>query len=147
MSDPRYVPRSFLIEPRDFGRRPFPDWRPVDGDWTLEKRAQLDASVSQHQISYGVRELYMQKPRMTKITDLAVELDVEYNRLQKMLGGLIIMQMVDLARLRLLVGTRLDYWMMRGESAEYVRAMEREFHRMKARQAQAEYQAERAAAR
>ncbi|MBP2376879.1 hypothetical protein JOF42_000374 [Microbacterium phyllosphaerae] len=83
---------------------------------------------------------------MTKITDLAAELEIEYNRLQKMLGGLIVMQMVDLARLRLLVGTRLDYWMMRGEAAEYVRAMEREFHRMKERQAQAERWAERAAA-
>lgn len=80
----------------------------------------------------------MQKPRTTKITDLAVELEIEYNRLQKMLGGLLVMQMVDLARLRLLVGPRLDYWMMRGESAEYVRAMERELARKKERQAQAQ---------
>ncbi len=138
MSDPRYVPRDFLVEPRDFGRRPSPQWRPIDDDWSFERRAQLDASISQHQISYGVRELYMQKPRVTKITDLAVELEVEYNRLQKMLGGLVIMQMIDLARLRLLVGTRLDYWMMRGEAAQYVRAMEREFHRKKERQGQRE---------
>lgn len=80
----------------------------------------------------------MQKPRITKITDLAVELEIEYNRLQKMLGGLLVMQMVDLARLRLLVGPRLDYWMMRGESAEYVRAMERELARKKEREAQAQ---------
>ena len=80
----------------------------------------------------------MQKPRITKITDLAVELDIEYHRLQKILGGLIIIQMVDLARLRLLVGPRLDYWMMRGENAAYIRAMERELHRKKERQAQLE---------
>lgn len=142
MSDPRYVPRDFLIEPRDFGRRPFPEWRPVADDWSLEQRAQLDASRSQHQISYGVRELYMQKPRVTKITDLAVEVEIEYNRLQKMLGGRIIMQMVDLARLRLLVGPRLDYWMMRGENVEYIRAMERELRRKQERLAQEQRQAE-----
>ncbi|WP_141385732.1 hypothetical protein [Microbacterium maritypicum] len=68
---------------------------------------------------------------MTKITDLAVELEVEYYRLQKMLSGQIVMQMVDLARLRLLIGPRLDYWMMRGENAEYIRAQERELHRKK----------------
>ncbi len=78
----------------------------------------------------------MQKPRTTKITDLAVELEMDYHRLQKMFSGQIVMQMVDLARLRLLVGPRLDYWMMRGETAQYVRAMEREFHRRKERQTQ-----------
>lgn len=140
------MPRSFLIEPQDFGRRPLPDWKRIEDDWSLERRAQLDASISQHQISYGVRD-YMQKPRITKITDLAMELEIEYNRLQKMLGGLIIMQMVDLARLRHFVGPRLDYWMLRGESAEYVRAMRRELDRKKERQAQAEHQAEREAAR
>lgn len=136
MSDPRYVPRSFLVEPRDFGRRPSPQWRLIEDDWTFQQRAQLDASISQHGISYGVRAIYMRPPHVTKITDLAEELEVEYNRLQKMLGGLVIMQMEDLARLRLLVGTRLDYWMMRGEAAQYVRAMEREFHRKKERQAE-----------
>lgn len=140
------MPRDFLIEPRDFGRRPLPAWREIGDDWSLEQRAQLDASRSQHQISYGVRELYMQKPRITKITDLAVEVEIEYNRLQKMLGGLIIMQMVDLARLRLLVGPRLDYWMMRGESAEYIRAMERELQRKRERLAQEQRQAEHRAA-
>lgn len=150
VSDPRYVPRDFLVEPRDFGRRPFPDWKWIEDDWSFARKAQLDASQSQHQICYGVRELYMQKPRMTKITDLAAELEIEYNRLQKMLGGLVVMQMVDLARLRLLVGPRLDYWMMRGENAEYIRAVERDLNRQKERQAQAkawaESQAERAAA-
>ncbi|WP_313354512.1 hypothetical protein [Microbacterium sp.] len=136
MSDPRYVPRGFLVEPRNFGRTPFPQWQTAEDDWTLQKRAQLDASISQHQITYGVREIYMQKPRTTKITDLAVELEMDYHRLQKMFSGQIVMQMVDLARLRLLVGPRLDYWMMRGETAQYVRAMEREFHRRKERQTQ-----------
>ena len=133
MSDPRYVPRDFLVDPRDFGRRPTPQWRLPEEDWSFRKRAQLDASVSQHQISYGVRELYMQKPRSTKITDLAIEIEVNYSRLQKILSGLAVMQMEDLARLRLVVGTRLDYWMMRGEAAHYVRAMEREFFRKKER--------------
>ncbi|WP_417503837.1 hypothetical protein [Microbacterium sp.] len=136
MSDPRYVPRNFLVEPRDFGRRPKSQWRLIEDDWTFQRRARLDASISQHGISCGVRELCLRGPHGTKMTDLAAELEIEYNRLQKMLGGLIVMQMEDLARLRLHVGTRLDVWMMRGEAAQYVRAMEREFHRKKERQAE-----------
>ncbi|MFE7065597.1 hypothetical protein [Microbacterium sp. NPDC057658] len=131
------MPRDFLVEPRDFGRRPRAVWHLIDHDWTLERRAQLDASISQHNISRGVRELYLTEKRK-KVTELAQEIEVEYHRLQKMLAGRIVMQMVDLARLRLLIGTRLDYFMMRGESAEYVRAVERDLHRKKERQAQAQ---------
>uniref|UniRef100_UPI001C303E15 hypothetical protein n=1 Tax=Microbacterium sp. GbtcB4 TaxID=2824749 RepID=UPI001C303E15 len=76
---------------------------------------------SQHNLSRGVRELYLDEKRK-EVTDLAQEIEVEYPRLQKMLAGRIVMQMVDLARLRLLGGARLDYWMMRGDSAEYIRA-------------------------
>ncbi|MCT1364103.1 MULTISPECIES: hypothetical protein [unclassified Microbacterium] len=112
-------------------------WRLIEDDWTLDRRAQLDASISQHNISRGVRELYLTEKRK-KVTDLAQDLEVEYHRLQKMLAGRVVMQMVDLARLRLLIGTRLDYWMMRGESAEYIRAVERDLHRKKQRQAQAQ---------
>ncbi|WP_262002018.1 hypothetical protein [Microbacterium sp. Mcb102] len=138
MSDPRYVPRNFLVEPRDFGRTPFPQWHQAAGDWSLEMRARLDASISQHQVTYGVRDIYMQKPRATKITHLAVELEIEYYRLQKMFSGQIVMQMVDLARLRLLVGPRLDYWMMRGENAQYIREKERVLERERERMRQAQ---------
>ncbi len=101
-------------------------------------RARLDASISQHQVTYGVRDIYMQKPRATKITHLAVELEIEYYRLQKMFSGQIVMQMVDLARLRLLVGPRLDYWMMRGENAQYIREKERVLERERERMRQAQ---------
>lgn len=83
--------------------------------------------------------MYLTEKRR-KVTELAQEIEVEYHRLQKMLAGRIVMQMVDLARLRLLIGTRLDYFMMRGESADYVRAVERDFYRKKERQAQAQGQ-------
>ncbi|MBT2496204.1 hypothetical protein J7E45_11345 [Microbacterium sp. ISL-59] len=114
MSDPRYVPRDFLVYPGEFGRLPSLQWRRVEEDWSLERRAQREASITQHQISYGVRALYMQKPRSTKLTDLATELQVEYHRLQKMLRGVVVMQMVDVARLRLLVGVDQGCWSERG---------------------------------
>lgn len=132
MSDPRYVPRAFLVEPRDFGRRPYPQWRDLGAEAPLVERARLEASISQHQVAAGVRELYL-RPARKKIIDLSGELEVEYNRLQKMLGGLVIMQMEDLARLRLVVGSRLDVWMLRGESARYILAVERDYYRKKER--------------
>lgn len=113
VSDPRYVPRDFLVYPREFGKLASVQWKPAAEDWTLERRAQREASITQHQISYGVRSIYMRKPRSMKLADLASELQVEYHRLQKMLGGVIIMQMVDVARLRLLVGGDQGCWSRR----------------------------------
>ena len=132
MTSPRYVPRDFLVEPRDFGRRPYPQWREISVEAPFVEQARQDASISQHQVSTGVRELYL-RPERKKMTDLSAETQIEYHRLQKMLGGLIIMQMEDLARLRLIVGSRLDVWMMRSESAKYVLAVERDFFRKKER--------------
>ena len=114
MSDPRYVPRNFLVYPHEFGKLPTVQWKLVEEEWSLERRAQRAASIAQHQISYGVRSLYMRKPRSMKLADLAAELQVEYHRLQKMLGGVVVMQMVDVARLRLLVGGDQGCWSERG---------------------------------
>lgn len=115
--------------PRDFGRRLEPEWVSADATFDQRQLAQLDASKLQHQIAYGVSELYLQPPRSTKISDLAKSLGVEYNRLQRMLSGAVVMQLEDFSRLRHVIGHQMDYWVLRGPSAPYVRAVEADMRR------------------
>ncbi|WP_150954657.1 hypothetical protein [Microbacterium testaceum] len=129
MSNPRYVPRQFLAVPRDFGRRLEPEWVTPDATYDQRRLAQLDASKLQHQIAYGVTELYLKPPRSTKISDLAKALNVEYNRLQKVLSGAVVMQFEDFSRLRQIIGHQMDYWILRGPAAKYVRAVEADMRR------------------
>jgi plasmid maintenance system antidote protein VapI len=118
------VPRDFAVYPRDFGRRAVVEWRTPDGDWTPRERAQLDASKLQNQICFGVVERYLPSSDIRSITGLAQRLGVEYDRLQKVLSGRMVMQFEDVGRLRAVVGPQLDYWMLRGPSAELFRAWE-----------------------
>lgn len=133
VSNPRYVPRKFLVVPSDFGRRVDPQWVEAPADWTSRQLAQLDASKLQHQVAYGVTNLFLKPPRTTKMTLLAAQLDMEYNRLQKLLTGGIVMQLEDFSRLRQAVGHNLDYWLLRGPSATYVRAVEADMRRKQER--------------
>lgn len=110
MSNPRYTPRSFVVPPRDFGRRRIAEWRAPEPTWTLRERAHLDASKLQHEVAYGVLEIFLPSSEIRTITALAGELDMPYGRLQQMLNGQIVMQMEDLVRLRGHIGEDVDAW-------------------------------------
>lgn len=105
------MPRSFVIPPRDFGRRKPTDWREPDSSWTPLEIAQLEASQLQHQIAYGIVEEYLPHSEFRTITGLAAHLEMPYDRLQRMLNGRIVMALEDISRLRKLIGTPLDEWM------------------------------------
>lgn len=110
MSNPRYTPRSFVVPPRDFGRRRVAEWIAVDPSWTPRERARFDASRLQHEIAFGVLEIYLPASEIRTITALAGELGMPYGRLQQMLNGQIVMQMEDLSRLRAYIGDDVDAW-------------------------------------
>ena len=110
MSNPRYTPRSFVVPPRDFGRRRIAEWRELEPTWTLRERARLDASKLQHAVAYGILEIYLPASEIRTITALAGELDMPYGRLQQMLNGQIVMQMEDLQRFRRYLGEEVDAW-------------------------------------
>lgn len=126
MTNPRYVPRNFAAAPRVFGRRSEIEWRTPDGGWSHRERAQLDASKLQHQVAFGVLEIFMPNTDRSKVTALAAELGTPYDRLQKMLTGHVVMQLEDIGRLRLLIGGSLDFWLIRGHNAEWIRKVEAE---------------------
>lgn len=94
---------------------------------TRREAAQRDASRLQHQVCFGVFDIYMKRSDNSMVTKLASALDVPYDRLQKMLTGRVVMQLEDIGRLRQLIGYSLDYWMLRGPSAQFVRARDKEF--------------------
>ncbi|MFK0402001.1 hypothetical protein ACIQTT_06695 [Microbacterium sp. NPDC090225] len=111
MSNPRYLPRSFVLPPRDFGRRQRAEWRKPDSTWSQKEVAQLDAAQLQHQVAYGVLEEFLPTSEIRTITALAERLDMPYPRVQRMLNGQTVMQLEDIGHLRRLLGAALvDSW-------------------------------------
>lgn len=106
---------------------------------TRREAAQRDASRLQHQICFGVFDIYMKRSDNSMVTKLASALDVPYDRLQKMLTGRVVMQLEDIGRLRQLIGYSLDYWMLRGPSAQFVRARDKEIRIKREQQASADF--------
>ncbi len=130
MTNPRYSPRSFAVNEKEFGRKAQIDWKPLDEGATTRAFAQLDASQLQHRLSYGILVLYMPRSNLAKLADLASAVDVPYDRLQKMLTGRVVMQLEDIGRLRILIGHQIDYWMLRGLSAQKVHYVEQAWKRI-----------------
>jgi hypothetical protein len=124
VTNPRYSPRDFAVNPSDFGQKKVIDWTPVPADATPRELAQRDASHFQHLLCFGVLKLYMPTSNVSRITKLAARLEVPYDRLQKMLSGRVVMQLEDIGRFHVLIGHRLDYWMLRGPSSDTVRMIE-----------------------
>ena len=112
----------------DFGRRSDIVWREIDPEWTPRQLAQLDASKLQHSICFGVSQLYMPSSEDRKFTHLAAALGVKPDRFYKMMTGQVVMQLEDIGRLRRHIGPRIDFWMLRGDSADLVRRIEGELH-------------------
>ena len=122
MSNPRYTPRDYLEDPRDFGRVEVPEWRAPDESWTVQQHAQLAAAQLQHRVAFGVTMKFMPSSPTKKISTLARALDLKYDRVQKLLIGASVLQLEDLGRLRLHVGEDLDLWVLSPEvSAEVER--------------------------
>lgn len=122
MSNPRYVPRDFAVTPRDFGQVKELAWVALSDDADTLAKARRSAAKTQHQISYGVRNIYMPHSGQPKITLLAEALEVPYDRLHKVLTGRAVMQLEDIGRLRGLVGAELDFWFLRDETLTFVEA-------------------------
>jgi hypothetical protein len=99
------------VHPRDFGRRRPTDWRDPDPSWGPRQLAQLEAAQRQHEIAFGVVERYLPSSEIRTIARLADELDMTYDRLQRLLNGRIVMQFEDVSRLRAVVGNDIDSWM------------------------------------
>ncbi|MCM3778801.1 hypothetical protein [Microbacterium hydrocarbonoxydans] len=117
------------MTPRQFGQMENIDWVALEPGCDARVRARRSAAKTQHQISYGVQNLYMPHSDQPKITLLAEALGVPYDRLHKVLSGRVVMQLEDIGRLRELVGAQLDVWFLRGELRRTVTATQAQFAR------------------
>lgn len=111
VSNARYIPRELAVHPRDFGRRQPTDWKEPDLSWGPREVAQLEAARRQHEIAYGVVEHYLPTSETRTMSGLAADLDMQYDRLQRLLNGRIVMQLEDISRLRGVIGDIVDVWM------------------------------------
>lgn len=101
MPSPKYVPKEFLIDPADFGRKGEPQWVTPDETWSRESRGRLRAAQVQHRVSHAVRVKFLKNPKapIRKMSQLAEALEIRYGKLQPMLAGDTVMQLEDLGRL------------------------------------------------
>jgi hypothetical protein len=87
---PRYIPRSFLANPKDFGALLTPKLVPE----TAENRSRLAGAQTQNALAWRVRlSLFMHG--MT-ITQLARATGLNYQRLTRVIRGTILMRMEDI---------------------------------------------------
>ena len=94
MTNPRYLPREFAVDSRQFGKTEQIEWRsPSEAD------VMLHAAVMQHHVAVGTRER-MRSRRIGKVRVLATELGMDYARLTKLLNGRVVMRLEDVALLR-----------------------------------------------
>ncbi len=93
VSDPRFKPRSFTLDPRGFGKVAQLRWRET-GDAGEETRA-ITARV-QHDFAYAITEAVTRSPYRT-VKAYAQATGTDYQRLTKILRGEAIMRLEDIA--------------------------------------------------
>lgn len=107
MSKPRYVPRSYLALPKQFGRVLEAKWRPLPEDATIRDHGRINAAVFQHQVSFSVTQFFMPNSSYDTFVKLAEALATDYYRIQKVLNGHLVMQLEDFGALKHLTGLRI----------------------------------------
>lgn len=80
----RFAPRSFLVQPAQFGRATKPDWRPADDD-SPTTQARRALALVQHQLALAV-EAEIRERGITQ-AELASEMGVSAGTLGKKLRG------------------------------------------------------------
>lgn len=108
MTNPRYRPRDYCLEPELFGKRFELTWREVEG----RENARLAAAQLQNRYAVFIRHQVRTKskpqdPKSLKPKSLeiyAIAADISYDRLMKMLRGDVIMRLEDLGMARYVLG-------------------------------------------
>lgn len=94
MPSPRYVPRSFAVDPAEFGRAEAVEWRAC----APGADAARSGSILQHRIAWQVRRAIRLGSGKT-IKGFAYAQQLNYERLTAMLRGEIVMHLDDAAEL------------------------------------------------
>lgn len=122
MSNPRYVPSEFAVHPDLFGKEEVLEWRTPDETWSLQQRAQLNASMLQHRVVYWLLH-FESGGRARKVTAVARATKFRYERLLAITNGSAVIQMQDIGQLRVWMGSGIDLWLLDGPNLPMAKAM------------------------
>lgn len=103
MSDPRFRPKDYAVDPHEFGRTEEPEWRTVPED----EAHRLRAAVIQHWFALSVRDAMKRESGTLKA--LARRAGVSYDRMSRVLRGDAIMRLEDIAAADLLFRTYFQH--------------------------------------
>jgi hypothetical protein len=100
---PRYEPRAMLINPREFGRRLYPEFV----EETNENVTQVSGAMVQHMFAKGIRDALMD--RGMSVVTLSEMTGLNYQRLTRMLRGSVLMRMDDVGMIARAVPEAFDW--------------------------------------
>lgn len=100
MSNPRFVPKNYAIEPDAFGRARTIAW--VQRVRSNDERDRVEAAKLQHHFAVLIRRRAREKYR--SMTAYAKHCDMPYDRLSKVMRGEVIMRFEDLAQAERILG-------------------------------------------
>ena len=93
VSDPRFKPRSFTLDPRGFGKVAQLRWREAG---EAGEETQVITAQVQHEFAYAITEAVTRSPHRT-VKAYAKATGTDYQRLTKILRGDVIMRLEDIA--------------------------------------------------
>lgn len=100
MGNPRYVPKRYTDEPKEFGRARAVTWKPVQPGSEDQRRA------AQIQHDWAVQIRRAADARYGSLAKYAEATDLSYDRLIKVMSGREIMRLEDIAQAERLLGVK-----------------------------------------
>jgi len=100
MGNPRYVPKRYTDEPKEFGRARAVTWKPVEPGSEDQRRA----AQIQHEWAVQIRREAATK--YGSLAKYAEATELSYDRLIKVLSGREIMRLEDIAQAERLLGVK-----------------------------------------
>jgi hypothetical protein len=101
MGNPRYVPKRYTDEPKEFGRAKVVTWKPDQPGSEDQRRA------AQIQHDWAVQIRWTAVARYGSLTKYAEATGLNYDRLIKVLSGREIMRLEDIAQAERLLGVKV----------------------------------------
>lgn len=99
MSDPRFIPRQWVLKPEQFGRRLDVSWRQAQD---AQQASELAAAQRQHELTYLIRRRLDEQGRT--IRWFAQQVGAGYERTTRLLRGAVLMRIQDVTDAERILG-------------------------------------------
>ncbi|MFJ3490613.1 helix-turn-helix domain-containing protein [Leifsonia aquatica] len=109
VSDPKFRPREYMVDPAGFGRVESSKFLEPSG--SIEDAVRIRASKWQHTFAYLTRDLMRAKRLNQK--DLAARSHMSYDRVSRVLRGDVLLRLEDMAAFERVLGEDFVPWVLR----------------------------------